>query len=138
MSENLPAGRFEARLREHGLTLPPPLVMPAQTRTAAVQIGPLLYLSGHGSHLLDDGSVLSGKVGRNITQAQGYAIARAIALKMIATIRWAIGDLDRVAKVVKIFGSSSATSPSRSKGSSPCRSSRVRVKFRRERRTTGA
>lgn len=92
------------RLRELGLTLPPPLVMPHTTRTAAVQAGSLLYLSGHGVPAPQDGSVVKGKVGREITQEQGYAIARAIGLRMIATIRAALGDLDRVQKIVKLFG----------------------------------
>jgi enamine deaminase RidA (YjgF/YER057c/UK114 family) len=88
---------IEERLRELGLTLPPPLQMPAATRTPAVQVGPLLYLSGHGC-------ARKGKVGREVTQDEGYADAREVALKMIATVRWAIGDLDRVHRVVKVFG----------------------------------
>jgi enamine deaminase RidA (YjgF/YER057c/UK114 family) len=103
MSET-PQGTVEARLRELGLTLPPPLVMPAKTRTAAVQVGPMLYLSGHGGQTLDDGTVVKGKVGKEVTQEQGYAIARSIGLKMIATIRATLGDLDRVQRIVKIFG----------------------------------
>jgi enamine deaminase RidA (YjgF/YER057c/UK114 family) len=99
------AGRIEARLRELGIVLPPPLVMPAATRSPAVLAGELLYLSGHGAGLLDDASLkLTGKIGRDVTQAEGYAVARAIGIKMIASIRSAIGDLDRVVRVVKLFG----------------------------------
>jgi enamine deaminase RidA (YjgF/YER057c/UK114 family) len=97
-------GKVAARLRELGLTLPPPLVMPAKTRTASVQIGPILYLSGHGALPRDDGTPVKGKVGRELTQEQGYEIARGIGLKMISTIQAALGDLDRVKRVVKLFG----------------------------------
>jgi len=98
-------GRVEARLRELGIALPPPLEMPAPTRTATVLAGELLYLSGHGAGLLDDPALRSvGKVGRDLTQEEGYAVARAVGLKMIASIKAAVGDLDRVRRIVKVFG----------------------------------
>jgi hypothetical protein len=88
---------IEERLRELGITLPPPLVMPAATRTAVVPIGSLLFVSGHGS-------TLKGKVGREVTQDEGYAAARETALKIIASVRAELGDLDRVLRVAKVFG----------------------------------
>ena len=97
-------GKVEARLRELGIELPDPLVMPHNTRTAAVQVGDMLYLSGHGGSSFADTMPVFGKVGRELTQEQGYQIARLVGLKMIATIREAVGDLDRVRRVVKLFG----------------------------------
>jgi enamine deaminase RidA (YjgF/YER057c/UK114 family) len=90
-------GKTEARLRELGIELPPPLVMPQPTRIPVVPAGDLLFLSGHGGGA-------PGKLGRELTTEQGYQIARGVALKMIASLRAAIGDLDRVRRIVKLFG----------------------------------
>ena len=97
--------RIESRLADLGIVLPPPLVLPSENRTSAVQIGEMLYVSGHGAALLDDDSVRRrGKVDLDITEAEAQATARALAIKMIATVKHHVGDLDRVARVVKILG----------------------------------
>lgn len=98
-------GRIEQRLLAMGIDLPPPLVMPGANRTPAVQIGEMIYLSGHGAALLEDESVRRrGKVDLDITESEGYDTARALAIKMIATLKHHVGDLDRVRRVVKILG----------------------------------
>lgn len=97
--------RVEQTLSDLGLELPAPLVLPGKNRTSAVLIGDMLYVSGHGAQLLEDPRVKTrGKVGVELTEEEGYAVARALALKMIATVRHHVGDLDRVARVVKITG----------------------------------
>ena len=99
------AGRIETRLSELGIELPEPLVLPSPNRTSAVQVDKMLYVSGHGAALLEDETVKRrGKVDLDITEAEGQATARALAIKMLATIRHHIGDLDRVERVVKILG----------------------------------
>jgi enamine deaminase RidA (YjgF/YER057c/UK114 family) len=98
-------GRIETQLAKMGITLPAPLVLPSANRTSGVQVGNLLYLSGHGAALLEDDTVKRrGKVDIDITEAEAYATARALAIKMIATLKHHVGDLDRVARVVKILG----------------------------------
>ncbi len=99
-------GRVATKLRELGLSLPAPLELPSPNRCAFVQTGTTLYLSGHGAQLLDESASVKrrGKLGADITQDEGYAIARAIALKMLATLHAATGDLDRVRRVVKLVG----------------------------------
>lgn len=93
------------RLATLGLALPAPLVLPSANRTAAVRIGDMLYLSGHGAALLEDESVLRrGRLGRELDVEQGYAVARALALKMIATLNHQLSGLDRIRRVVKITG----------------------------------
>ncbi|MEM7300232.1 MAG: RidA family protein [Pseudomonadota bacterium] len=88
-----------------GLTLPAPLVLPSENRTSAIQIGEMLYVSGHGAALLEDESVQRrGKVDLDISVEEAKATAKAVALKMIATVKHHVGDLDRVARVVKILG----------------------------------
>ena len=95
----------ESRLISMGLILPDPLVLPSPNRTSAVQVGNMLYVSGHGAALLEDDTVKRrGKVDVDISEDEAYATSRALALKMIATVKHHVGDLDRVAKVVKILG----------------------------------
>lgn len=98
-------GRVEQKLVKMGITLPEPLVLPSANRTSAVQVGNMLYLSGHGAALLEDENVKRrGKVDLEITEAEAYDTARALAIKMIATLKHHLEDLDRVARVVKILG----------------------------------
>ena len=98
-------GKIEQKLADMGIALPAPLVLPSANRTSAVQVGNMLYLSGHGAALLEDESVKRrGKVDLDITEAEAYATARALAIKMIATLKHHVDDLDRVARVVKILG----------------------------------
>lgn len=98
-------GRIETRLQELGIVLPEPLVLPSANRTSAVQVGNMLYLSGHGAALLEDESVKRrGKVDLDITEEEATATARSLAIKMIATLKHHILDLDRVERVVKILG----------------------------------
>lgn len=98
-------GKIEQRLTDMGITLPAPLVLPSPNRTSAVLIGEMLYVSGHGAQLLEDDTVARrGKVDLDITQEEAQETARALAIKMIATVKHHVGDLDRVRRVVKILG----------------------------------
>ena len=97
--------KIEQRIAELGLSLPAPLVLPSENRTSGVLVKNLLYLSGHGAALLEDESLKRrGKLGAEVSQQEGYQTARALGLKMIATIKHHIGDLDRVQRVIKILG----------------------------------
>jgi enamine deaminase RidA (YjgF/YER057c/UK114 family) len=51
----------------------------------------------------------TGRFGENITEAEGYATARAVMLTMLATVKAEVGSLDRVKQVVRIFGMCNAT-----------------------------
>lgn len=95
----------EERLAKMGLTLPPAVKFPNPNRTAAVLSGDLLMLSGHGFGLPSLAGVRQrGKVGSEVSEQEGYATARAIALVMISTVKEMIGDLDRVERVLRIVG----------------------------------
>jgi enamine deaminase RidA (YjgF/YER057c/UK114 family) len=97
--------QVEERLKELGLVLPEPLVLPSPNRTSGVQVKNMLYLSGHGAALLEDDTVMRrGKLGVDVSQEEGYRTARALALKMLATIKHHVGDLDRVERVIKVLG----------------------------------
>lgn len=93
----------EARITELGITLPAP-TQPGKNRVPAVRIGNLVFLSGHGPAPGADGSVPAGKVGRDYTEAEGYQIARSTGLALLASLRAEIGSLDRVTRIVKVFG----------------------------------
>ena len=97
--------RVETRLKELGLVLPEPLVLPSPNRTSGVLVNNMLYLSGHGAALLEDDTVMRhGKLGADVSQEEGYRTASALALKMLATIKHHVKDLDRVQRVIKILG----------------------------------
>ena len=97
--------QVETRLKELGLVLPEPLVLPSPNRTSGVLVNNMLYLSGHGAALLEDDTVMRhGKLGAEVSQEEGYRTARALALKMLATIKHHVEDLDRVQRVIKVLG----------------------------------
>jgi len=93
---------IEARLTELGLTLPDAPV-PVGAYTTWVASGGLLFLSGTTCYV--DGSLLSvGKVGTEVSLDQARQAARQTALNLLAVLKQALGDLDRVARVVKVNG----------------------------------
>jgi enamine deaminase RidA (YjgF/YER057c/UK114 family) len=103
-------GRIEARLKAMGYELPPPFTFPKNNRTGCTQAGSLLLLSGHGLALPQlPGVRQTGKFGADITVEEGYATARAVALTMMATIKAHTGDLDRVKRVLRLFGMCNCT-----------------------------
>ena len=103
-------GTIEARLKAMGYALPPPFVFPKNNRTGSTQTGNLLLLSGHGLDLPQlPGVRQTGKFGADITLEEGYATARAVALTMLATIKAHCSDLDRVKRVLRLFGMCNCT-----------------------------
>jgi enamine deaminase RidA (YjgF/YER057c/UK114 family) len=92
----------EQKLKELGLMLPQP-PKPVANYVPAVKTGNLLFISGHGPY--DDGNTkISGKVGRELTMEEGYQAARNVTLNCLATVKAAVGDLDKVKRVVKLLG----------------------------------
>ena len=92
----------EQKIKELGLTLPQP-PRPVANYVPAVRAGNLLFVSGHGPY--NDGKTkASGKVGRELTIEEGYQAARNVALNCLASVKGAVGDLDKVKRVVKLLG----------------------------------
>lgn len=91
--------QVEARLQELGIELPK-AVQPVATYVRYVQTDNLLFISGTGP----TESAPKGKLGQDLTIEQGYAVAREVGLQIIATAKAALGDLDRVKRVVKVLG----------------------------------
>ena len=92
----------EARVAELKLELPK-APKPAGTYSPVVQIGDLCYVSGHGP-LKSDDTLITGRVGQDLTEEQGIAAARQVGLAILATLRKHLGNLDRVVRVVKVLG----------------------------------
>ncbi len=93
----------EARVAELGLDLPP-APSPGGNYTPIVVLDDnMCYVSGHGP-VTNDGSMLTGRVGSEVSQDDGYHAARQVALTMLSTLRAQLGSLDRVRRVVKVLG----------------------------------
>jgi enamine deaminase RidA (YjgF/YER057c/UK114 family) len=85
-----------------GLELPDPPV-PAANYIGSVRVGDLLFVGGNIGRI--NGNLkYRGKVGEGVTLEQAYEAARNCALNHLAIIKKAVGDLDRVERMVKVLG----------------------------------
>ena len=92
----------ETAIIERGIVLPPAM-KPGGNFVTAVRCGSLLFTAGHGP--VRDGSVpVAGIVGEDLDAQAGYRIARSVGLNVLSSVRQAIGELNRVARVVKVLG----------------------------------
>lgn len=98
---------IEARLKELGITLPtaPPA---GGVYTPVVVVDRMGYVSGQVPYG-PDGKLLSGRVGSELTEAEGAEAARVVALTMLATIKASLGSLDRIKRIVKVLGMVNST-----------------------------
>ena len=94
--------KIEQKLKEMGIELPTPS-QPIATYVSAVRTGNLIFLAGKGPSK-PDGSYITGKPGKDLTVQQGYDAARLVAINQLAALKAAIGDLDKVKRVVKVLG----------------------------------
>ena len=96
-----------AKLKELNIDLPP-VAVPVAAYVPFVRTGNLVFLSGHIAK--QDGKVWAGQFGKNMTTAEGPAAARAIAIDLLGTLHAAVGDLNRVTRIVKIMSLVNSTS----------------------------
>lgn len=89
------------RLDELGIRLPP-VFPPAGNYLPCVVDGDLVYVGGHGP--VDGKHMIRGKVGRDLTVEQGREAARMTALSILATLQAELGSLDRIARIIRVFG----------------------------------
>jgi enamine deaminase RidA (YjgF/YER057c/UK114 family) len=90
------------RLMHLGLSLPPAPAPVGVYKPYLIE-GRYLYLSGHGP-VQEDGSLMVGRIGRELTMEQGKTAARQVGLTMLSTIQTHLGALEIVGKVLKVFG----------------------------------
>ncbi len=99
---------IEARLHKLGLVLPAPLILPPGVTLPFPWVrvrGNRAFISGHAAQNAD-GSLAGpmGKVGSDVTLEQAKHNARLLALSILASLKRELGDLDRVAAWLRIFG----------------------------------
>ena len=93
---------IEKRIAELGISLPES-PQPIANYAPTVRTGNLLFVAGLGPAARADGSVPNGKVGRDLTQEEGYEAARLVGINLLARLKSSLGDLDRVVRVVKLL-----------------------------------
>jgi enamine deaminase RidA (YjgF/YER057c/UK114 family) len=89
-----------ATLQRLNITLPP-AATPAAAYVPFVRTGQVVFLSGHIARR--DGKPWVGQLGKDMDTAQGQAAARAIAIDLLGTLQSAVGDLERVRRIVKVM-----------------------------------
>jgi enamine deaminase RidA (YjgF/YER057c/UK114 family) len=88
------------KLTALGITLPP-VAVPAAAYVPFVQTGNLVFLSGHVAK--KDGKPWVGQLGGAIDTAEGRLAARAIAIDLMGTLHAAVGDLNKIKRIVKVM-----------------------------------
>lgn len=92
----------EKRIQELGITLPES-PQPIANYVPAVRTGNLLFVAGLGPAARPDGTTPNGKVGKDLTQEEGYEAARLVGVNLLARLKSSLGDLDRVSRIVKLL-----------------------------------
>jgi enamine deaminase RidA (YjgF/YER057c/UK114 family) len=88
------------RLAARNITLPQ-LDAPVAAFVPFVRAGNLLFISGHIAR--KDGKPWTGKLGAELTTAEGKQAAQAIAVDLLATLQAAVGDLSKIRRIVKLL-----------------------------------
>jgi len=92
---------IEERLIDLGIVLPP-VFPPAGNYLACVIIDDMVYVGGHGP--IAGSQIIRGKVGADLTLEEAQEAARITALSILASLKAELGDLDRIERIVKVFG----------------------------------
>jgi enamine deaminase RidA (YjgF/YER057c/UK114 family) len=97
------AGTVEQKLAAQGVVLHEP-ASPVANYVGFVRTGNLLFVSGQVCVNPDGKLIAKGKLGAGVTTEQGTAAARGCAINLLAQIKAALGDLDKVVRVVRLGG----------------------------------
>lgn len=92
----------EEAFKKLGLELPP-APTPLGVYKPCLIDGKYLYVSGHGT-VKNDRSLIIGRVGKDMNADEGKLAARQVGLAILSTIRKNLGSLDKVKRVIKVFG----------------------------------
>ena len=88
------------KLQDLGITLPP-VAAPAAAYVPFVRTGNLVFVSGHIAK--KDGKAWVGQLGKNMSTDEGKHAARAIAIDLLGTLHAAVGDLNKIKRIVKLM-----------------------------------
>ena len=97
------AGTVEQKLAAQGITLPEPRAAMANY-VGFVRTGNLLFISGQVCANAEGKLVAKGKLGAGVSTEQGYEAAKTCGVNLLAQIKAALGDLDKVVRVVRLGG----------------------------------
>ena len=97
----------ESQLTDLGLELPM-APKPMGVYKPVLIIDNMLYVSGQGP-LRPDGTLIKGRVGKDLTMEEGKLAARQVGLAMLSTIKANIGDLNKIKRIVKTLGMVNST-----------------------------
>ena len=86
----------------------PPVSVPAAAYVPFVQTGNLVFISGHIAK--KDGAPWVGQLGSTMSTEEGKTAARSIAIDLLGTLHAAVGDLNRVTRIVKVMSLVNSTS----------------------------
>ncbi len=81
----------------------PPAPAPKGVYKPLLIDGKYAYVSGHGP-VLKDGTLMKGRIGRDIDADEGKQAARQVGLAILSTLRSNLGSLNRVKRVIKVLG----------------------------------
>jgi len=101
------SGIVDRKLAELGIVLPTPPA-PIANYVGFARSGKLLFVSGQLC-LVDGVPVARGKLGAQVTVEHGQAAARTSGINLLAQVKAALGDLDKVSRVIRLGGFISAT-----------------------------
>lgn len=103
MAKTSPEENFAAL----GLTLPP-APKPLGVYKPGLKVDHFYYVSGHGT-VQADGSLIIGRIGKDLDIEQGKLAARQVGLAILATLKAQLGSLNRIKRVIKVLGMVNAT-----------------------------
>ena len=97
------SGTVEKKLGELGIVLPTP-ASPVANYVGFVRTGNLLFVSGQVCFDAQGKLIAKGKLGAGVTIEQGYHAAKGCGVNLLAQVKAAMGDLDKVVRVVRLGG----------------------------------
>lgn len=92
----------DQRFEKLGLALPP-APKPLGVYKPLLQVGTLVYVSGHGA-VKEDGTLIVGRVGKDLNMEQGKAAAQQVGLTILSTLKKNLGSFNRITRVIKVLG----------------------------------
>ena len=102
MNEQLYTYDVETRIKELKIELPV-TTKPVANYLHAVKTGNLVFMAGKGPST-SDGTLVTGKIGIDLTVEQGYEAAKLVAIAQLSALKEQIGDLNNVVQIVKVLG----------------------------------
>lgn len=92
----------DQRFAQLGLTLPP-APKPKGVYKPFLVVDKFVFVSGHGT-VKEDGTLIIGRIGKDMTQEEGKLAARQVGLAILATLKKNLGSLDKIKRVIKVLG----------------------------------